>query len=415
MADTAAALSSWSTTVASNLPIGSTTIGTNLAPNLCTIQSALRYELGTRGTIASATTTDLATVQAGVADVTGTTTITGLGTVSAGMVKVLVFAGILTLTHNATSLKLVTAANITTAAGDAATFISLGAGNWECLAYVRRSGASLALGGFMVDGSAAAPSVAFLNSTTTGFYRQAANSIGFATNGTLRLTLNTAALTSTLPLFLPEGSVAAPSIQCSTVADNSGLYFLSGNTTLQGDGGSASLQVTNQSVTARSSVVGATVMNVLHTGASAPDSIVNVQFYSNTSTLWNAIQITADVDGTPDLIWRVRADGATFADGAYSGAGADFAEAFLHSGEMPQAGDPVVLVGDRVRIATHDDAEHLIVGVVSDKACAIGDSQLLGRGGVPVGLVGKVHVNAGRPTRPSWRTLGGNRYLIGVA
>jgi hypothetical protein len=50
------------------------------------------------------------------------------------------FTGILTLTHNGTSLILPTAANITTAAGDAAIMKYEGSGNWRCINYSRASG-----------------------------------------------------------------------------------------------------------------------------------------------------------------------------------------------------------------------------------------------------------------------------------
>lgn len=66
--------------------------------------------------IASATTTDLSTATGNYVHITGTTTITGFGTVTAGTPMPLVFDGILTLTYNATSMKLPTNASITTAA-----------------------------------------------------------------------------------------------------------------------------------------------------------------------------------------------------------------------------------------------------------------------------------------------------------
>jgi hypothetical protein len=53
---------------------------------------------------------------------------------------ILVFAGALTFTHNATSLILPGAANITTAAGDVAWMESLGSGNWRCLVYMPAAG-----------------------------------------------------------------------------------------------------------------------------------------------------------------------------------------------------------------------------------------------------------------------------------
>jgi hypothetical protein len=93
--------------------------------------------------IASATTTDLSTATGDFVDVTGTTTITGLGTLASGITRVVRFTGALTLTHNATSLILPGAANITTANGDVATFRSLGSGNWQCVNYMKASGASI--------------------------------------------------------------------------------------------------------------------------------------------------------------------------------------------------------------------------------------------------------------------------------
>lgn len=89
--------------------------------------------------IASATTTDIGAATGNFVDVTGTTTITGLGTVQAGTRRIVQFDGALTLTYNATSLILPGNANITTAAGDVATFVSLGSGNWICTNYQRDS------------------------------------------------------------------------------------------------------------------------------------------------------------------------------------------------------------------------------------------------------------------------------------
>ena len=112
-------------------------------------QTSTRQELAdwneSRATaIASAATTDIGAATAPFVHVTGTTTITALGTIQAGARRIVVFDGILTLTHNGTSLILPTAANITTAAGDVATFVSEGAGNWKCVSYLRSNGQALA-------------------------------------------------------------------------------------------------------------------------------------------------------------------------------------------------------------------------------------------------------------------------------
>lgn len=78
-------------------------------------------------------------------DITGTTTITAIAERPLGDIRRVCFQGILTLTHNATSLILPGAANITTQVGDQAELISLGSGNWQCRAYQRADGYSVAL------------------------------------------------------------------------------------------------------------------------------------------------------------------------------------------------------------------------------------------------------------------------------
>lgn len=94
--------------------------------------------------VASATTTDIGAASSRNVRITGTTTITGLGTVAAGTFRRVRFAAALTLTHNGTSLILPGTANITTAADDTATFVSLGSGNWLCLSYKRATGLPVA-------------------------------------------------------------------------------------------------------------------------------------------------------------------------------------------------------------------------------------------------------------------------------
>ena len=140
MADVAATLVGWSSTTGSNAPSDGATVGSGLDDNLREIQGVIVRGLSNKGAdIASATTTDLGAVEGLMHDITGTTTITSFGTVRAGIWKVIKFEGALTLTHNATSLILPGAANITTADGDVAIVISEGSGNWRCLNYVMAS------------------------------------------------------------------------------------------------------------------------------------------------------------------------------------------------------------------------------------------------------------------------------------
>ena len=137
MADVASNLNDWSTTASSNSPTDATTIGAGLADNFQQIQATVRQHLATKGSdIASATTTDLGGTAGLYHDITGTTTITGLGSTNAGagIWKIVQFDGALTLTNSA-SLVLPGGANITTAAGDVALFISEGSGTWRCVSY----------------------------------------------------------------------------------------------------------------------------------------------------------------------------------------------------------------------------------------------------------------------------------------
>jgi hypothetical protein len=107
--------------------------------------------------LASAATTDLGAQTSNNLRITGTTTITGFGTAASGVRRELRFAGALTLTHNATSLILPGGANITTAAGDTATAVSLGSGNWVVANYQRAAVVPLAQTPPITPTSAAGP------------------------------------------------------------------------------------------------------------------------------------------------------------------------------------------------------------------------------------------------------------------
>lgn len=93
-----------------------------------------------QATVASAATVDLGGQTSPNVIISGTTTITSFGTVAEGIERNVTFSGVLTLTHNATSLILPGGANITTAAGDCASFLSLGGGNWRCTTYSPATG-----------------------------------------------------------------------------------------------------------------------------------------------------------------------------------------------------------------------------------------------------------------------------------
>jgi len=72
-------------------------------------------------------------------------------------------------------------------------------------------------------GSAGTPSLKFTGDTNTGIYSPGADQVAISTNGTQRLTTDTAAVTSTLPVVHPLGAAATPSLTF-TGDLNTGIY-----------------------------------------------------------------------------------------------------------------------------------------------------------------------------------------------
>jgi len=97
-------------------------------------------ELATGTAISSASTVNLNTATGNRVHITGTTAITAV-TLTRGP-RTVIFDGILTLTHHATTNNLPGAANITTAAGDRAIYESDGTTVY-CVSYIKVSGAAV--------------------------------------------------------------------------------------------------------------------------------------------------------------------------------------------------------------------------------------------------------------------------------
>lgn len=100
---------------------------------------------GGAATIASASTTDLWSVAPAAVTVSGTTTITAFANASAvpGTMKIVKFASVLTLTHNATSLVLPGGENLTTAAGDYALVVATSDTNVAVASYFKADGTAV--------------------------------------------------------------------------------------------------------------------------------------------------------------------------------------------------------------------------------------------------------------------------------
>jgi hypothetical protein len=134
------------TPITGNLNAGNNKI-TGLAAGSATGDS-LRWEQlfsqGQPANLASAATTDIGAQNTVLLNITGTTSITSFGTNYNGP-RYLRFDGVLTLTHNATTLILPGGANITTAAGDSAIVVPNGtpANGWRVLGYQKADGTAL--------------------------------------------------------------------------------------------------------------------------------------------------------------------------------------------------------------------------------------------------------------------------------
>ena len=81
-----------------------------------------------------------------------------------------------------------------------------------------------------------------------------------------------------------------------------------------------------------------------------------------------------------DIEFYVRGDGNVYADGSFSGGGADYAEYFEgadgNSDNQDRTGYTVVLDGEKIRLATSDDTAANVIGAVSVNPSVVGDSDI---------------------------------------
>lgn len=176
-------------------------------------------------------------------------------------------------------------------------------------------------------GSNSFPAYAFTTDTNTGMYQTGvADTLGFATGGTNRLTLNTTGLTSTLPLLAASGTTSLPGIafsaepDCGLGTDATNQIFLSTsgtekirvgtnvtmqvNTLIQ-DGASASSPGLQFSSDANTGIRRATT-DTINIVAGGVDAISN-----NTTVSTFNTQINGTADG---IIHKTKAGAFTDAD-----------------------------------------------------------------------------------------------------
>lgn len=177
------------------------------------------YLASPQASVASAATVDL-TNTAEVVQITGTTPITAI-TLPDGYMRIVRFAGALTLTHNAATLILPGGANVTTAAGDCLIVVGESAGR-RVVSYVRADGTPL------VDEVGSQIGYARTTSTTTASTATTIpvdDTVPTATEGAEYSSLNTQ-YTAKFGTSILEIEVFLPVVGFSDSADDNGVFCI---------------------------------------------------------------------------------------------------------------------------------------------------------------------------------------------
>lgn len=106
------------------------------------------------------------------------------------------------------------------------------------------------------DGSAAAPTYSFTSDTNTGVYRVGADSLGVSAGGTLRVTIDTTGVTLTIPLLAAAGSASAPSHSFSSDT-NTGMYSVGADQVGIATGGTLRETISTTAITSTLPLLGA--------------------------------------------------------------------------------------------------------------------------------------------------------------
>lgn len=106
------------------------------------------------------------------------------------------------------------------------------------------------------DGSAAAPSYSFTSDPNTGIYRVGADSLGISAGGTLRVTIDTTGVTLTIPLLTAAGSASAPSHSFSG-DPNTGMYSVGADQVGISTGGTLRQTISTTAITSTLPSLGA--------------------------------------------------------------------------------------------------------------------------------------------------------------
>jgi hypothetical protein len=131
---------------------------------------------------------------------------------------------------------------------------------------------------------------------------------------------------------------------------------------------------------------GASTLVLINTSTSLgsyTSTFTDGSFTSNTANYSFYTCFTGNGSTISDVEFSHRGDGQAYADGAWNGGGADYAEYFEwadgNSGSEDRRGWSVVLVNEKIRRATSDDTAGTIIGVISGNPGVVGDSDIQGK------------------------------------
>ena len=236
-------------------------------------------------------------------------------------------------------------------------------------AYVSGAGFLATTGGTLTGalgvtaGSAGSPSIFISGDTNTGIYSPGADQVAISTNGTQRLTTDTAAVTSTLPVVHPLGAVATPSITF-TGDLNTGIYSPGADQVAISTGGTGRLFIDSSgrllagTSTARTNFFGTTLSAVTQTegtGGSAGRGALSV--------------INNDVSNNPPYVLLGRSGAATLGSNAAVVSGSRLGTLTFHGADGTSFIEAATVAGEVDGTpGTNDMPGRLVLSTTSDGA-----------------------------------------------
>jgi hypothetical protein len=272
-------------------------------------------------------------------------------TVAADRQFTLQFDGILTMTHHATNLDLPGEANITTAAGDVATFQSTGANTVQCINYTKADGTSVV--GGLDDNSVTLAKMAHGTDGELITYDASGNPAKVAVG--------------TVDHVLTSGGVGvAPTFQAAA----------GGGTTMTGSTANGILTYNSaDNATVEAFTISGTELDLRSGGSCA------INFYDvNTKTIGyqtSSVNLEQYDRVHSDKIQQSSQNGNFSIDGAYSSGGADYAEFFESvNGMAIPDGSTVTLDNDKIRLCASGETP---IGVIrpNSSSSAVGNAHSL--------------------------------------